>query len=1122
MRHQATVSGSRQGFDRSRLFQAIACSLLLGAATPAIAQNALQSGASKQICDAYADAGQRNACMAQGNQYGPALAAAFEQSVAVRTASSSAASNVAANAYAEAGKIGNPDSWVNDEFRLDWGLGAINAQHAYARGLSGKGVMLGVMDSGVFFGHSEFDGKQNVSITMADVLADGSRCSKFRSFAGPSPCFATHGDEAQLDYVGFNDNVPQNIRDIISNPNANYTKPGFNYESHGTHVAGTIAANRDGSGMHGVAFGANIASARRFYDTVREWARTPTGYSVVSVVAGPTPTMSANAMALRDMAAAGVRAVNHSWGYTIPIYSGADLDGYFGFAGNRPIWDTFAKASLDSGMIQVWAAGNVREAPPPGMRAMSGLTASLPRYAPEIEKYWLSVANVQRTGNANNPYTINAGSMICGEAKNWCLSAPGTTIASTWVGGNQNIEGGLVRNPDGSYNLDISKQDPTSAYSAITGTSMAAPHVTGALGLLFERFPYLDNAQVRDILLTTATDIGAPGVDEIYGWGLINLQKAIEGYGQFRVDTDVMMVSKAGGAHVWNDARVWDVWSNDIGGPGHFSFTSPNGGWLRLSGNNSFNGLSVNGGVLELTGENRLGGVTRVNGGRLLVNGMLDNAVTVGTGGTLSGTGTIIGNVNVAGGVAPGASIGTLSVIGNYVQEAGSRMYVEMQPPSATDMLLVYGTVTLNGGTVVALRQPGVFGLGQNYNFLSAQNGITGQFTGVDNSNMGSFLKMALSYGRNNVHAQVVRAAALASVATTGNQTNTARALDSLADSNALLQRLVLFSDAQAVAAFDQLSGEAHASLRGVLSESSRHLRNAALTRARTGHDAFTGQSADAGFAVWLDAAGKGGMVQSDGNAASANYDGSQFLIGVDYQLDSGWRFGLMGGTDRTDMSIGHRGSKAEAKGKVLGVYGGQRFGGFGVHAGYVHNDQDIRSDRRVAIQGYTASHSADYDATSRQAFIEAGYRFGGAAWEVEPYLQYAQVKVDTDGFSESAGVSALSSGDAGNKTDLTTGGVRFNVNLKGAQQEQTWLSLRGGLGYRKASGDLIPASTLSFAGSNAYVVNGAPIAKSATIGELGLGARLSERTLLELGYSGQFSKDGNDHGANARLSISF
>jgi subtilase-type serine protease len=49
------------------------------------------------------------------------------------------------------------------------------------------------------------------------------------------------------------------------------------------------------------------------------------------------------------------------------------------------------------------------------------------------------------------------------------------------------------------------------------------------------------------VLLTTATDLGAPGVDDIYGWGLINLKKAIEGPGLLRVDTDVVMNQRAGG-----------------------------------------------------------------------------------------------------------------------------------------------------------------------------------------------------------------------------------------------------------------------------------------------------------------------------------------------------------------------------------------------------------------------------------------------------------------------------------------------------------------------------------------------------------------------------------------------
>ena len=118
---------------------------------------------------------------------------------------------------------------------------------------------------------------------------------------------------------------------------------------------------------------------------------------------------------------------------------------------------------------------------------------------------------------------------------------------------------------------------------------------------------------MRDVLLTTTTDLGAPGIDDIYGWGLLNLAKAIEGYGSLRVDTDVVMNQRAGGLKVW-EGDAWDNWTNDIGGPG--KLTKSGIGWLRLSGDNSFNGALVREGVLELDGVNTLTGA--VDGRRQL------------------------------------------------------------------------------------------------------------------------------------------------------------------------------------------------------------------------------------------------------------------------------------------------------------------------------------------------------------------------------------------------------------------------------------------------------------------------------------------------------------------------
>jgi subtilisin family serine protease len=65
-------------------------------------------------------------------------------------------------------------------------------------------------------------------------------------------------------------------------------------------------------------------------------------------------------------------------------------------------------------------------------------------------------------------------------------------------------------------------------YIRAAGTSMATPHVAGAAALLLEENPYLTAAQVRATLEQNADDLGVPGWDNVYGWGKINIQRALE------------------------------------------------------------------------------------------------------------------------------------------------------------------------------------------------------------------------------------------------------------------------------------------------------------------------------------------------------------------------------------------------------------------------------------------------------------------------------------------------------------------------------------------------------------------------------------------------------------------
>ena len=64
-------------------------------------------------------------------------------------------------------------------------------------------------------------------------------------------------------------------------------------------------------------------------------------------------------------------------------------------------------------------------------------------------------------------------------------------------------------------------------YSYEVGTSMAAPHVSGTAALLWSTNPSLTRDQVESILFETADDLGPPGRDDRYGYGRVNVQRAI-------------------------------------------------------------------------------------------------------------------------------------------------------------------------------------------------------------------------------------------------------------------------------------------------------------------------------------------------------------------------------------------------------------------------------------------------------------------------------------------------------------------------------------------------------------------------------------------------------------------
>ena len=473
-------------------------------------------------------------------------------------------------AYTETGILGNTSSWESDEYKKDWGLTSMNASTAYALGFDGSGVKIGVMDSGILLSHPEFGGGRINIVKSSGVYdKDGMRYPDTKY--GNSPFKA--GSSSEYDETNKGEFKKGEKFDIEGSWQA-----GVN-DSHGTHVSGTMAASRDGNGMHGVAYKSNLYSAN-------------TGGND-GMTYGPNQDYNFFLKGYNALADAGVRVINNSWGSNRKVnsaYPGAtgykpssglrhineyntnirdtisvtetnnakdhmylkDLNAakkaYYQFVtkGEKSFIDAAYEVAVKRQVIQVFTAGNR------SLMAESFTRAALPYFRPDAEKYWVNVTGQNGTwgypngSNANGEVSDAQRFNLAGNSKWWTIAAPAADIYSSTV------------------NLKTKK----ASYASWGGTSMAAPHVSGALGVIFQRYPYMNAAQVRDTMLTTARQTtlraghegqplerwGSDGLgvpSKVWGWGILDLGKAMFGPGQFLGNFDITMDQD-------------DIWSNDI------------------------------------------------------------------------------------------------------------------------------------------------------------------------------------------------------------------------------------------------------------------------------------------------------------------------------------------------------------------------------------------------------------------------------------------------------------------------------------------------------------------------------------------------------------------------------
>ena len=431
---------------------------------------------------------------------------------------------------------GNPEQILNDfKFQQVDFWDGINAERAYARGLSGRGVRIGIVDTGVDILHPEFAGRvqrrgsyiveirsigygpEGLPVTFSGCRDEATDCRVFEIDASGDRALIEHYAHRIIEAERRFPDAYETwfIRDLSRGTAGWHAFPGLYDEiynplgpqpKHGTIVASVAAGWR-----YGIAPGATIVPLL--------------GAGLLSFAGSAflTGDDASKAQAYRDF-------LSHSDIINYSVGSGSydsQVSKEAWYKRDFPaLWAAFTQRDAQEKTIMVWSAGN-------NSLDRSSPAASLPAREPAVRGHWLAVAAAEQGQIAD--YSNRCGPLPDdwnpqAHGRHYCLTAPGQL---------------RVAYPNFNPETDPDDAD-VSFHWGRGGTSLSAPLVSGGIALVMERFRgQLSNREVALRVINTANNTGAYADAAIYGAGLLDLGAATAPVGEVSTGTAAMQAAIA-------------------------------------------------------------------------------------------------------------------------------------------------------------------------------------------------------------------------------------------------------------------------------------------------------------------------------------------------------------------------------------------------------------------------------------------------------------------------------------------------------------------------------------------------------------------------------------------------
>ena len=705
----------------------------------------------------------------------------------------------------------------------------------------------------------------------------------------------------------------------------------------------------------------------------------------------------------------------------------------------------FYKDEVNNGSLFVWAAGNDSSDTQPT------LEGGLPYFETGLEKGWINVVALtskEESKLGDTSWDNLTPLSPAGVAKNWTVTAVGDQVFSIK---GKNYVGG--------------------------GSSFAAPLVTGTAALIKEKYPWMDASLIRQTILSTATDIGATGVDDIYGWGLLNIDKALKGPALFSKQLalgDNVTINIPNGSYTF---------SNDISGDA--GVIKDGSGDLILSGNSTFTGP------------------TTVNAGRLQVNGVYASSINVKKQAILSTNNAVIKNDITNNGIIENS--GSTQVSGNYEALENSRVVTDLN-----SNLHVQGKVNLNNSRLeIKPEENGerkyVTANGTTQNVITSDHKIEGNFENVNTDEM---LNAKINQNENTVSANVSRKNVLDYVEKIAEsdemQKNTAQNLEtafqkldqnienSTAGNVAQFERkaatLQALTSSNRAAVLDSLSGQIYASAQALTFQHSQTVNKDLSNRL-----VMLGTLDNVGdnFGLWISGLGANGTLKQDGyGKGDTKVVGGQ--VGVDKQFGENLILGTALSYSKANVKFNRYGGKSDANNFGVSLYGrlGNKNipfylqGRFGI--GFV--DSDVERDIILSTNDYTRA-KINHNDKVYSGYLETGYdiKNGNGDFVATPFVGLTHDTVVRGSFSEEKSQFGLTADKKNYNQTAALLGVRIGKAVNWNSESKT--TFQGYVTHQRAFNDQDLSFDARYTGlpGATFKVKGIGLAKNRTW--IGVGA---------------------------------